>query len=1343
MGFPDVIRVEAEGRQGGIWIFWDARRFQAQVTSACSQHITIRISQNNMTDWMLTAVYASPRPARQRPLWDSISAQSRSIDIPWILTGDFNAIRSPVEKSGAASVATLRRCRVFNERINDADLVDLGFSGPNFTWSRGEDSGTYKASRIDRSLCNIAWNSVFPNTVVRHLPRLNSDHNPILTSFASQGQSSNLSRPFKFEAAWLTSNTLLSTIAGAWDSSASLPDALSNLSSALQAWNREVFGNVQQKKRRLLGRIRGIEMRLSEAFHPGLAKLHSKLEAELDAVLEQEELIWYQRSRESWVKFGERNTSYFHQQANIKRRRNKITSLRDQAGTWIDDPQALACMVFDFYTNLYLQDDSVYEDRLPKNAFPRLAQDDLLCLLRPFTSMDIHKAIFEMKPFQAPGPDGFHAAFYQQAWRVVGKALTDMALEFFNSGVLPEAVSESTVVLIPKVDHPEFVTQLRPISLNNVSLKAVTKAITSRLKPVMRKLISPRQSSFIPGRQTTDNVIVVQEVLHSLRKRKGTKGGLILKIDLEKAYDMLRWDFLRDTLKEVGLPSSWIRCIMYCVEQNKMRVLWNNTLSSPITPTRGVRQGDPLSPYLFVLCMERLSHRIDAAFHSGHWKPIRLTRNGPPLTHLFFADDLLLFAEAETRQIRIIKQCLEDFCSSSGQRVNYAKSLMYVSPNVDRSKARLLSERAAIPLKAELGRYLGIHGIHGRVTSGRYQGLLLRIQKKLAPWKAKRLSLAARLTVSRSIISSLPTYHMHTELLPKGVCASIDRINRNFVWGDEEGRSKLHLVGWEKMILPKSQGGVGLRSVRNANLAMLAKSGWRLLKEKDMLWTQVIRDKYCRNKENLDLFRSVQGSSFTWKSFTKASSLLKEGCAWNIKNGNTTKFWNDSWILQEPLKNLVVGEIPSSRTEEVVADMVTEEGEWRIDLFEDLLPQRIQQKIVGVAVDKLSSEEDTLFWCLSSTGRFTAKTAYQHLLPQEPDPDANFWKIIWSLPVPERIRCFMWLVCLGRIATNALLFSRRIVAAPYCPRCNGQVESILHILRDCPPAAYFWIRQVPSSRQQAFFSADTVPWLKMNLKTDADKHLGVEWATFFSITAWLLWKNRNDMCFKGISATLTPPSLAHSILAKVKLWSEAWNAPSLLPCGKRASAPRRVVDIAWSSPPNGWVKLNIDGASNGNPGPAGAGGVLRDGVGHWIVGFVAMIGEAPAALAELWAFFHGLDIAWKSGHRQIEIESDSQLAIQLINDRHDPVHPYATLLAAIRRRISRDWLVRIVHVYREGNRVADWLSKHSLVYPFGLHALAHPPSGVITILQDDIQGVSFERRIVSRHDTSSSSHPPM
>ncbi|CAL1405248.1 unnamed protein product [Linum trigynum] len=147
---------------------------------------------------------------------------------------------------------------------------------------------------------------------------------------------------------------------------------------------------------------------------------------------------------------------------------------------------------------------------------------------------------------------------------------------------------------------------------------------------------------------------------------------------------------------------------------------------------------------------------------------------------------------------------------------------------------------------------------------------------------------------------------------------------------------------------------------------------------------------------------------------------------------------------------------------------------------------------------------------------------------------------------------------------------------------------------------------------------------------------------------------------------------------------------------------------------------------------------MRDSERRWVAGFVANIGEATTALSELWAFFYGLVLAWKYGIRALRIESDSQLDIQLINSRHDPVHPYATLLAAIRRKLGQDWLVNITHTYREGNRAADWLSKHSLVYPYDMHELVNQPHGLASILQDDLMGIAFERRVVATSSSSSS-----
>ncbi|CAL1382762.1 unnamed protein product [Linum trigynum] len=238
----------------------------------------------------------------------------------------------------------------------------------------------------------------------------------------------------------------------------------------------------------------------------------------------------------------------------------------------------------------------------------------------------------------------------------------------------------------------------------------------------------------------------------------------------------------------------------------------------------------------------------------------------------------------------------------------------------------------------------------------------------------------------------------------------------------------------------------------------------------------------------------------------------------------------------------------------------------------------------------------------------------------------------------------------------------------------------------------------------------------MNLDETDNEILVIEWATLFSIAAWLIWKNINDLCFKEATYTLSPPSLAHSIIAKARILSEGWRAPSSWPNLRKAPTAMVVVAIAWIPPTGGWVKLNIVGTSNENPSLASAGDVLRDGAGHLLSGFVAKIGQASAALAELWEFYHGLDLAWKSRYRQLVLDSDSQLSIQWINDIHDSVHPYATLLSSIHRIISRYGLVRIVHVYWEENRVVDWFSKHSLVYPYGMHELVHPPLGIISVL---------------------------
>ncbi|CAL1356185.1 unnamed protein product [Linum trigynum] len=320
---------------------------------------------------------------------------------------------------------------------------------------------------------------------------------------------------------------------------------------------------------------------------------------------------------------------------------------------------------------------------------------------------------------------------------------------------------------------------------------------------------------------------------------------------------------------------------------------------------------------------------------------------------------------------------MEEFCSSSGQRVNLQKSLIFVSPNVPRNTTAAYNNRAEIPLTSDIGRYLGVMAINSRVTKDRYRELILKVQKKLSSWKAKKLSLAARLTVVRSVSTSIPVYSMQIEMFPSSVCKEIDKFNRNFLWGDTKDKKHSHLVGWKKLLEQKENGGAGLRSLRHSNTTLLEKSGWRVLQEKDTLWTQVVRGKYGRNREGLSILEGKHGSSFTWKSITKANPILRKGCAWNISNGKNTKFWTDIWALQVPLKDVAVSPISEMEAQKPVAAYMNDDGQWLVELFQQWLPTNVMDKITTIATDLLSTEEDRLCWQPTSTGDFTAKSAYR------------------------------------------------------------------------------------------------------------------------------------------------------------------------------------------------------------------------------------------------------------------------------------------------------------------------------------------------------------------------------
>ena len=437
-------------------------------------------------------------------------------------------------------------------------------------------------------------------------------------------------------------------------------------------------------------------------------------------------------------------------------------------------------------------------------------------------------------------------------------------------------LADTLIVLIPKVDNPKHLKQFRPISLCNVVYKIITKVLVNRVRPFLHEIVSPLQGSFIPGRGTSDNIIITQEVIHSMHQMKGRKGAVAFKIDLEKAYDRVNWDFLRQTLIDFGFPMIIVNLVMNCVQSSNLSILWNGAKLEGFAPSRGLRQGDPMSPYLFVLCMEKLAMMIQSKVDTGDWQPVNMSRGGPAISHLFFADDVLLFCKAKKAQVRVVMDTIQEFCSISGLKVNVEKSRAMCSPNVNRRKRDSISSCTSIRFTSNIGRYLGIPILRGRVRNADFHPVIEKLKSRLATWKSTLLNKAGKVCLARSVFSSIPINFMQALWIPRGVCSEIDRITRKFIWSKDINHRGLHLVNWETVTKPTRLGGLGIRQSRQANVSLLGKHVWKMLSDHNSLSVQVLKAKYLKD-EPVILTPTKRNCSYLWCGILKAASVIKGG----------------------------------------------------------------------------------------------------------------------------------------------------------------------------------------------------------------------------------------------------------------------------------------------------------------------------------------------------------------------------------------------------------------------------------------------------------------------------------
>ena len=358
--------------------------------------------------------------------------------------------------------------------------------------------------------------------------------------------------------------------------------------------------------------------------------------------------MWLQRSRITWLKEGDRNTKYFHRKARWRARKNNIKKLMQEDGNWCTDQQAMQGMVVHYFENLFTSNENVDPQEIVDLLDPIVTSQANAALCNEYIDEEIGTALFQIGPLKAPGPDGLPSRFFQRNWSILKEDVIKAVKEFFVTGIMPPGVNDTCIVLIPKVPHPEHLKDFRPISLCNGIYKVVSKCIVNRLRPPLQDLISPNQSAFIPGRMITDSALIAIECIHAINSNADERSSFCAyKLDLSKAYDRVEWCFLRSVLLKLGFQSIWVDRVMTCVTSVRYTVRFNGVMTAPFTPTRGLRQGDPLSPYLFLFVADGLSTLIYSKVSTGTLKELQVCRNAPGVSHLLFADDTLFFSKPQ------------------------------------------------------------------------------------------------------------------------------------------------------------------------------------------------------------------------------------------------------------------------------------------------------------------------------------------------------------------------------------------------------------------------------------------------------------------------------------------------------------------------------------------------------------------------------------------------------------------------------------------------------------------------------------------------------------------------
>ena len=1310
-GFSEGLCFSSVGLSGGIGFWW--RDINAHVVSYSTHHVSVEIrNDEDVVVWTAVGIYGWPETSNKHLTWALMREIRESTMGPIIFFGDFNEILHVSEKEGGV---IRRDCLIdaFRDAVDSCGVHDLGYRGGKFTWKRGIDENTMIRERLDRFLASEDWNTLFPHSMVRNFPIYKSDHAPILleTTTAHRGRGSK--KRFHFESLWLSNPACHEVVRQSWIGGMGdeMAARVERCGADLSGWAATTFGDIKKRIKR-----KEEELELWQSKIPDGAMLGKCREIvnELDELNRLHESYWFARSRANEMKDGDKNTAYFHHKASQRKQRNLITKIQDDTGEWQTEEKEVGRVIHDYFSDMF-------SSSMPSDFEAALAGIEARVdgtanevLMAEPTGDEVRTALFQMHPNKAPGIDGMHALFYQKFWHIVGEDIIAFVKSWWNGERSIETLNKTCIVLIPKCAQPKQMGDFRPISLCNVLYKIISKMMANRLKLFLSGIISMHQSAFVPGRLITDNAMIAFEIFHGMKRRgEGKAGTMAFKLDMSKAYDRVEWIFIEKCMGKMGFNAEWISKIMTCLSSVSYSYKLNGRVEGNIIPHRGLRQGDPLSPYLFLICAESFSSMLTKAAEDGLIHGARVCRNAPRISHLFFADDSILFTRATLQECSVVADILSTYERASGQKINFNKSEVSFSRSVETNRRNDILSLFGVREVEKHEKYLGLPTVIGRSKKMVFSVLKERVWKKLQGWKEKLLSRAGKEVLLKSVIQSIPTYMMSLFAIPEGILNEINSMCARFWWGARGTERKMHWVSWEKLCLPKSHGGMGFRDLRVFNQALLAKQGWRLLCDTSSLVHQVFSARYYPNNAFLDARRGYD-PSYIWRSIWGAKALLLDGLKWRVGNGEKIGVWEEAWLPGESSTRVPTPNL-GSPADLRVSELLDTHGEWDMVALETHFTA---EDVLLIREIPLSDRRpvDVQYWWPAPNGVYSTKSGYwlgrlghiQGWAQQFGGEHGDAWRSIWNIGGPPKLSHFLWRACTGALATKGRLLDRHILEDGSCPHCNGGKETIVHAIFQCSLISPIWdkspfLQYILDGPHTSFMEMYT--WL--HSKLDGSGFLAA------MALAWGAWSYRNSVVHEEPWSNIDvgAAGFLRLVMEYKGYATSVLQSTSTSPVISRAS---------WIPPRAGRVKLNTDAALLGD-GTVGVGAVVRDSQGRIVVMAVRRFrAHWRASLAEAIAGRFGLQLAKRYGYVSIEMEGDALNLSKAVSRRTAGRSTLDLILEDI-------WLLSdsfvdfsISHVKRGGNTVAHLVAR---LYPFdGLEQVFvdNFPQGVLTLAELDV-----------------------